>query len=93
MLTPDVIAKINEVLHAQLDGIGFESADVEESEDHDGEPILKITIRYGKVGPTIDPTPTFSLARHVKEAIRPLDEYRFPHFRHEFPEDQELKVA
>ncbi len=93
MLKTEVIAKINEVLHAQLDDIGFESADIAEAEDHDGEPVLQIVIKYGKVGATIDPTPTFSLARYLKEAIRPLGEQRFPHLRHEFPDDLILKVA
>ena len=71
MLTAEVIAKINEVLHTQLDDIGFESADIAEAVDHDGDPVLKIVIKYSRVAATIDPTPTFSLARHVKDAIRP----------------------
>lgn len=93
MLREKVVAKINEVLHRQLDAIGFVSAYIEEDEDHDGEPILRIAIHYAKVGAEVDPTPTFSLARHIKDAIRPLGEDRFPHFRHLFPDDQDLKVA
>ena len=93
MLREDVVATINEILHAQLDAIGFVSADIREDEDHDGEPILRIVIHYAKIGNEVDPTPTFSLARHIKDAIRPLGEDRFPHFRHLFPDDQGLKVA
>ena len=93
MLTPEVVATINEVLRTQLGTIGFHSADIEEAEDHDGEPVLKIVIRYDSVGAKIDPTPTFSLARHVKEAIRPLGEYRFPHFRHQFPAGLQFEAA
>lgn len=93
MVKDEVAAKITEVLHAQLDAIGFERAEILEEEDHDGDPILRIVLYYGKVEPAIDVSPTFSLARHVKDAIRPLGEDRFPHFRHRFPAGLEFKAA
>jgi len=89
----DVKAIVDRVLHTQLDGIGFVSADVAEAFDHDDDPILQITIHYKKVGVTVDPSPTFSLARHLRNALKEIGETRFPHFTHLFPEDQELKVA
>ena len=93
MLSKEVLRAIDAVLHERLDAIGFEHADVKEATDHDGDPILRIVIYYKKIGDAVDPTPTFSLARHIGDALRPFGEERFPHFTHRFPEDQELKVA
>ncbi len=93
MLQPNVARAINKVLEDRLKNIGFKRAEIVEDEDHTGEPILKIVIDYDKVGDGVDPTPTFSLARYVKEAVRPLGETRFPHFQHRFPDDQEFKAA
>jgi hypothetical protein len=93
MVERAVIDAIDEVLRAQLGSIGYERADIAEETDHDGEAILEIVVHYRKIGSQVDPSPTFNLARHVKDAIRPLGDGRFPHFRHLFPEDQELKVA
>ena len=93
MIEPSVKTAILKVLHEQLAGIGFEHAEILESQDHYGDPILRIVIVYKKVGAEVDPSPTFSLARYVKEAIRPLGEERFPHFQHRFPEDQDFKAA
>ncbi|HVY50204.1 MAG TPA: hypothetical protein VHA07_01445 [Devosia sp.] len=93
MVTSEVTKEVNKVLRQQLGAIGFDRAEIFEERDHDGESILKVVIHYRKISNVIDPTPTFSLARLVKDAIRPLGEERFPHFTHLFPEDQDLKVA
>lgn len=93
MIEPSVKKAILKVLREQLAGIGFEHAEIFESQDHYGDPILRIVIDYKKIGAEVDPSPTFSLARYVKEAIRPLGEERFPHFQHRFPEDQDFKAA
>lgn len=93
MLTPEVLARIDLILHEQLDLIGYDHAEVEESEDHDGEPILSIDVHYRKVGDWVNPAPTFSLVRLLRDELRKHGETRFPHFRHLFPDDQKLKVA
>jgi hypothetical protein len=93
MLRPEIIEAINEVLHDKLDGLGFVRAEITEDEDHEGDPILSIVAHYEKSAGPIDPTPTFSLARVLKERIRPLGEERFPHLTHLFSDDQQLKVA
>jgi hypothetical protein len=93
MLSQGILSTIDAVLRARLQGIGYERADVKEATDHDGDPILRITIYYKRVGDVVDPSPTFSLARHLREALIPIGENRFPHFTHRFPDDQELKVA
>jgi hypothetical protein len=93
MVSEKAQAAIERILHDRLDRIGFEKADIRETADHDGDPILQIVIHYRRIGDSVDPTPTFSLARYLREALRPLGEERFPHFTHLFPEDQELKVA
>jgi len=93
MISPELRAIVGEVLEQRLGAIGFDSAEIVEDVDHDGDPILQITIHYHKVGDWVDPTPTFSLARHLRAAMREIGETRFPHFTHLFPDDQELKVA
>ena len=93
MIEPRVSEAILTVLREQLADIGFDGAEINEALDHYGDPILKIVIHYKKVGAEVDPSPTFSLARHIKDAIRPLGEERFPHFQHRFPEDQDFKAA
>jgi hypothetical protein len=93
MISDDLRTIIDTVLQRELGGIGFERAEIAESTDQDGDPILVITIHYRKIGASIDPTPTFSLARHLRSRMREIGETRFPHFTHLFPDDQELKVA
>ena len=93
MIAPDVRKVIELVLQERLKPLGYDRADIVEDRDHDGDEVLRITIHYKRVGASVDPTPTFSLARHVREAIGALGEHRFPHFTHLFPDDQELRVA
>lgn len=93
MIRDDVRREIEDVLKAQLRPIGYVDAEVLEAVDHDGEPILDIRVHYQKSAGPIDPSPTFSLARLIKDRIRPLGEERFPHFTHLFSDDQQLKVA
>ncbi len=93
MISSKLRKVIDRVLEARLSDIGFESAEIAEDFDQDGESILQITIHYRKVGSSVDPSPTFSLARHLRAAMREIGETRYPHFTHLFPEDQELKVA
>lgn len=93
MLAPEVIEAINRVLHEELDPLGFQRAEIAEDEDHDGDPILRITLHYRKSEDALDLSPTFRLAQVVKAAARPLGEMRFPHFRHQFVEGQKLKAA
>ena len=84
---------VDRVLRERLLSMGYESSEVAEDFDHDGDPVLTIRVHYAKVGDTVDPTPTFSVVRHLREALETVGERRFPHLRHLFPEDQELKVA
>ena len=93
MISPDVKTAIEKVLHERLDRIGFIHADIRESTDHDGDAILQIVLHYRRMGDSVDPTPTFTLAVDVRDVLRSLGESRFPHFTHRFPDDQELKVA
>lgn len=93
MIDARVSAAIMKVLQERLGDIGYDRAEIHESQDHYGDPILKVVIHYKKVGAEVDPSPTFSLARHIKDAIRPLGEERFPHFQHQFPEDQDFRAA
>lgn len=93
MISEELNNLVNEVLKAQLADIGFDGAEISEDVDHDGDDILRISIRYRKIGPAIDPSPTFSATTALRHAMRQIGEYRFPHLKHLFPEDQELKVA
>jgi hypothetical protein len=93
MIREDVREAIEQVLGDALADIGYEKAEIVEDVDHDGDSILRITVHYNKLEGPVDPSPTFSLARLVKDKVRPLGEERFPHFRHLFPDDQKLKVA
>lgn len=93
MVSDAVRQIVDRVLREQLAEIGYDSAEVREDVDHDGDDILRIRINYHKVGDSIDPSPTFSLARHLRSELRKMGDDRFPHFTHVFPEDQNLKVA
>jgi hypothetical protein len=93
MITDELRNTITNVLGEVLSGIGFDEAGVFEDVDHDGDDILRIEIHYRKVGDSVDPTPTFLATTKLRRALAEIGEFRFPHLRHIFPEDQELKVA
>lgn len=89
-MNSDVKSTVDRVLREQLAEIGYEHADVVEDVDHDGDDILRIEITYKKVGERVDPAPTFSVTTKLRKALAEVGEYRFPHLKHVFPEDQEL---
>lgn len=93
MISGEVRNTIVQVLSDTLSDIGFDGASIKEDIDHDGEDVLRIEIRYKKVGESVDPSPTFMVTTSLRRALAELGEYRFPHLKHVFPEDQELKVA
>lgn len=93
MITPELAKVIDDVLREELADIGYVSAEIVEDVDHDGDDILRVIIAYKKVGDSVDPTPTFLVTSKLRKAMRAIGEYRFPHLRHLFPEDQDLKVA
>jgi hypothetical protein len=93
MIPARVRTTVNRVLKRQLAAIGFERADLAEDVDHDGDPILRIIVHYKRVGDSVDPTPIFTLAGRLREALAEVGEDRFPHFQHLLPDDQEVKVA
>ncbi len=93
MISEEVRNTVNDVLAAQIGALGYDRAEIFESEDHDGDPILKIDIHYRKMVGKLDLTPTVSLTRYLREALQQKGEPRFPHLQHRFAEDQQFKAA
>lgn len=93
MISIELRQTIERVLEENLKDIGYVGADIVEDIDQDGDPILEIDVNYRKVGAWVDPTPTFGLSVAVRDALRAIGENRFPHLKHFFPDDQDLKVA
>ena len=82
------VAAVTRLLHERMDKFGFQDAEVVPGRDHDGDPILIIEAQYELSPEPVDPRVTFHLIGEVRRALRELGEHRFPHIRHNFPDDQ-----
>ena len=69
---------------------GFKSAHVEAGEDHDGDPVLFIDVRYRRIGDPINPRVVAGLLTKLRDKLWEAGETRFPHLRHHFPESRRV---
>lgn len=75
-----------DVLRELLDGFGFEAATITAGQDHDGEPVLFVDIKYRWGAPAIPRDVSFGLVRNLRDALLRVGEKRFPHVRHKIPD-------
>jgi len=85
----DVQRAVESVLREQLGNSGLQKVKVKAGQDHDGDEILYVDA-YFDLQAQVDPERFYGLTTAVRRALEPLSEFRFPHLRYHFPEDQKV---
>lgn len=78
-LRPEVREAIEGVLRERFDMVPITAVEVEEDEDHDGDPILRIRMVYDAEVEDLDLDRLVSITRHLRNRLWELGEERFPH--------------
>ena len=81
---------IDRVLREKLGPHGYREATVRAGPDHDGDPVLFVVAHFDLVPEPFDPALTFDNIDAVRDALDEVDEFRFPHIRYDFHDDQTL---
>jgi hypothetical protein len=68
--------------------LGIEDVRVEPGEDHDGDPVIYVSMKHRLVDEPIDLGVLIDLERELRELAWDGGERRFVHFRHHFHDDQ-----
>lgn len=79
---------IDAALRKALGRYGFEHADVQFRNDHEGEPALFITADLAPGAPFVEPMVSDEAHRLVSEALLDLGEKRFPYLYIRHPEQE-----
>ena len=85
---PSVSKAIHGVVTKRLGRFGLRDVEIRPGVDHDGDPVLYVTVHYAPRGRPLPKGTTFWLLSEVRDVLLKLGESRFPHVRHEFPERQ-----
>ena len=83
-----IVRAVEDVIRARMGRYGFRRAQVRAGFDWTGEPTLFIDAAYDLVATPLKLGVTYGLAIEVLGALEARGEERFPHIRHDFPEDQ-----
>jgi len=71
---------VKEVVSKQLEPARIERLDIQHDTDHDGDPILRISVVFDVDGDRLDPKSVRGLARHLREPLDRLKVEDFPTF-------------
>lgn len=71
---------IEDVVREQLADAAVEKVTVEESTDHDGDAIFRVSIVFDDKKGRLDPEKTVGLARHARSKLTGESAFRFPIF-------------
>ncbi len=81
-MTEDILQRLKavfrDVLNERLEGVEFESVDVQSDHDEDGNEILVVQIVFDGKQRALDPQKTSSLTRHLRPRIADIGVYAFP---------------
>lgn len=72
---------VAEVVRAHFRGSTIDEVTIRPDFDHDGEPILRVTVIFSSDMAKIDPGNLSSIARHVAAKLREQGRSQFPIFR------------
>jgi hypothetical protein len=90
-ITPENIALVERTIRETMSAYIVESIDVQAGEDHDGDPVIFIEVRYCLNDEPIDSAVIAGLLSLMRDKLWAAGERRFPHTRHLFDERQVLK--
>ncbi len=71
---------VKQVVQKQLAPAEIVNLTVEEAEDADGDPILRIEVVFKAAGDRLDPEKVLGLGRHLRERLHESSPHRFPVF-------------
>ncbi len=74
----EVTGIIEEFAKRELDRVQTVAVDVKEANDHDGDPILRVTVVYEGDYKRLDPSKLLGFVRHLRPALSERGEERFP---------------
>ncbi len=89
----DLLSAVSDVISQQLAPARVERVSVENDEDHDGDPILRITVVFSVEGGRLDSKKVLGLARHLREPLKRFREEAFPVFTFMTPEESSGAAA
>ena len=81
---------VSEVIGLEMKRFGFKSVHVEAGEDHDGDPVLLIEVRYSEGGAKIDMRVVAQLLTKLRDRLWAAGETRFPLIQHHFPKSRKV---
>ena len=90
-ITTETITLIEQTIRDAMSAYIVESVDVRAGEDHDGDPVIFIEVHYGLNDTPIDSVVTSGAMLAVGDRLWANGEFRFPHIRHLFNEQQANK--
>ena len=89
-VSDQVRAAIARVLDENLRRHGLRSVVVTAGPDHDGDPVLFVDAEIDLDPEPIDVGFTIDITQLVRDVLSEIGEYRFPHVRFHFHEDQAI---
>lgn len=75
------------VVEKQLAPARIVRVEVQEDPDHDGDPVLRVTVVFESDEDDLDPDRVLGLVRHLREPLEKLEEPRFPIFSFMTPDE------
>lgn len=84
---PTIRRMIEPELRRELAKYGYVSSEVRSGVDHDGDPVLFVTVDYGPGQQPVPGEATLKAIRAVQDKLATTGETRFPHLRHRYPDD------
>jgi hypothetical protein len=90
-LSPALAAAVEGVLRPRLTPYGLTSLQITPSFDHDGDPVLFIDGEYTLTSTPVDARVLLSLISDVRDVLSAAGEFRYPHIRHHFADDQPVR--
>jgi hypothetical protein len=90
-LAPALAAAIEAVLRPRLAPYGLKALKITPGFDHDGDPVLFIDGEYTLTNTPVDARVLLALISDVRDVLSEGGEFRYPHIRHHFAEDQPVR--
>ncbi len=84
---------VTSVVEEQLAPVRIVSVSVEEDIDHDGDPVLRVSVVFESEDEDLDPDRVLGLVRHLREPLKELQEARFPIFSFMTPDEVDGAAA
>lgn len=89
---PEIVALIERTVRESMSPYSLRTIDVRAGEDHDGDPVIFVEVQHDLSETPIDPAVNAKLSSDLWRLLLEAGESRFPHVRHKYHEQQEVKT-